>query len=40
VRYSRGRIIILDRAALENRACECYAAIKHHILPQKVSIKF
>jgi CRP-like cAMP-binding protein len=40
VRYSRGRITILDRAALENRACECYPAIKHDILPQKVSIKF
>ena len=28
VRYSRGRITILDRAALEARACECYHAIK------------
>jgi len=29
VRYSRGRITILNRAALENRGCECYLAIKH-----------
>jgi CRP-like cAMP-binding protein len=29
VRYSRGRIIILDRAALEAHACECYHAIKN-----------
>jgi DNA-binding transcriptional regulator YhcF (GntR family) len=24
LRYTRGRITILDRAALEARACECY----------------
>jgi CRP-like cAMP-binding protein len=28
VRYSRGKISILDRAALEARACECYHVIK------------
>ncbi len=28
VRYSRGRITILDRAALEAHACECYQTIK------------
>ena len=29
LRYSRGRITILDRAALEAHACECYHAIKN-----------
>src|SRR5262249_4206623 len=29
LRYSRGRITILDRAALEACACECYAALKY-----------
>jgi CRP-like cAMP-binding protein len=28
LRYSRGRITILDRAALEERACECYGVIR------------
>lgn len=28
VRYSRGRITIIDRAALETMACECYGVIK------------
>jgi CRP-like cAMP-binding protein len=28
LRYSRGRITILDRAALEARACECYEVIR------------
>ncbi len=28
LRYSRGKITILDRAALEGHACECYRAIK------------
>jgi CRP-like cAMP-binding protein len=28
IRYSRGRITVLDRAALERRACECYAVVK------------
>ena len=28
IRYSRGRIRILDRTALERSACECYAAIR------------
>ena len=28
LRYSRGRITILDRAALEGCACECYEVIR------------
>ena len=36
IRYSRGVIEIVDRPALERRACECYAAIREkaaRILP-------
>ncbi len=39
VRYSRGRITILDRPALESCACECYGAVKHENLSQRVGIK-
>jgi CRP-like cAMP-binding protein len=28
IRYSRGRIIVLDRPQLEQLACECYAVVK------------
>jgi CRP-like cAMP-binding protein len=28
VRYERGRITVLDRPALEQRVCECYAVVK------------
>jgi len=28
IRYSRGRISVLDRAGLESRTCECYAVVK------------
>lgn len=28
IRYHRGRIIVLDRAGLEARCCECYGAVK------------
>ena len=39
VRYSRGRIAILDRPALKACACECYEAVKHENLSQRVGIK-
>jgi hypothetical protein len=28
IRYSRGRITVLDRPQLEARVCECYAVVK------------
>jgi len=28
IRYSRGHISVLDRAALERRSCECYGVVK------------
>jgi CRP-like cAMP-binding protein len=28
IRYSRGRIAVLDRPGLEQRTCECYAVVK------------
>ena len=30
IRYSRGRIVVLDRGRLEEMACECYAASKRY----------
>jgi CRP-like cAMP-binding protein len=41
IRYSRGRITILDRAKLEECACECYAVVKREfdrLLPDEVAI--
>jgi CRP-like cAMP-binding protein len=28
IRYRRGHIVVLDRASLEERCCECYAVVK------------
>jgi hypothetical protein len=28
IRYQRGRIRIVDRASLENKACECYETVR------------
>ena len=39
IRYSRGRITVLDRPELEKRACECYAAVTREydrLLPAKI----
>jgi CRP-like cAMP-binding protein len=40
IRYARGHITVLDRAALERRSCECYAVVKkeyHRLLPVKLA---
>jgi CRP-like cAMP-binding protein len=28
IRYARGHIVVLDRAGLEHRSCECYAVVR------------
>ena len=40
IKYSRGRITVLDRAGLESRSCECYAVVKKEydrLLPPRVA---
>jgi CRP-like cAMP-binding protein len=40
IRYSRGRIAVLDRSGLEQRVCECYTLIQQEydrLLPMKVA---
>ncbi len=39
LRYSRGKITILDRPALEACACECYEATRHHNLAHRIGVK-
>ena len=39
IQYARGHITVLDRAALEERSCECYAVVKKEydrLLPVKL----
>ena len=41
IRYSRGRITVLDRKGLEARTCECYAVVKSEydrLLPAQVAV--
>lgn len=41
IRYSRGRISVLDRANLEKRTCECYAVVKKEydrLLPHATAV--
>jgi CRP-like cAMP-binding protein len=40
IRYARGHITVLDREALEERSCECYAVVKKEydrLLPVKLA---
>jgi CRP-like cAMP-binding protein len=40
IRYTRGRIAVLDRRGLEKRTCECYAVVKKEydrLLPAKIA---
>jgi CRP-like cAMP-binding protein len=42
IHYARGHIAVLDRAGLEERACECYAVVRNEydrLLPDKVATK-
>jgi CRP-like cAMP-binding protein len=42
IRYSRGRITVLDRAKLEKRVCECYAVVKKELdrlLPYRLPVR-
>jgi CRP-like cAMP-binding protein len=42
IRYSRGRIAVLDRPGLEQRTCECYAVLKKEydrLLPSPVAAR-
>lgn len=43
IAYQRGHITVLDRAKLEERACECYAVVKKEsdrLLPKKMTERF
>jgi hypothetical protein len=40
IRYTRGRISVLDRPGLEARCCECYAVVKKEydrLLPASIA---
>ena len=44
IKYRRGHITVLDRAGLEDRVCECYAAVRKEsdhlletLLPQAIA---
>lgn len=40
IKYARGRILVLDRAGLEHRTCECYQVVRREyerLLPNRVA---
>jgi Mn-dependent DtxR family transcriptional regulator len=40
IKYRRGKIAILDRAALDTAACECYRETRYENLSHKIGVKF
>jgi Crp-like helix-turn-helix protein len=38
IRYSRGKITLLDRKKLEAWACECYEALKRENLSLRIGV--
>jgi CRP-like cAMP-binding protein len=40
VKYRRGRIVLLDRKGLEERACECYHIMHHEKLAPELGVHF
>jgi CRP-like cAMP-binding protein len=41
IRYSRGRIVVMDHRALKQRACECYSVVKKEysrLLPERPAL--
>lgn len=38
IKYSRGRLKILDRKMLEDAACDCYGVLHQDRLPQKIGV--
>jgi CRP-like cAMP-binding protein len=40
IKYSRGKIAIADRPALEACACECYRIVQHERLPERIGVTF
>lgn len=38
IRYTRGKIVILDRPGLEEAACSCYRVVQHETLPANLGI--
>jgi CRP-like cAMP-binding protein len=39
ITYRRGHIVVIDRAGLEEAACECYQIIHHETLPETIGVK-